>query len=243
MKDKKVVIAFMAVMILAFPIMVYLFSFNLVAFNDSFYKKEFLKYDLYSELDGYDIESVNSEVISYLKDSGSSRTISNDFFNEREKVHLLDVKNIIHGLFLVYLISTGLFLAAFAALIFFMDFYFKNIMKIFLIAVFLGSILALLCTLALFTTANMNFDFLFGFMHKTFFSFGTYSFNPEYEKIVVIYPENLFFDAFTRIIFNVIISSVTVIFFCIAVFYLEKKGIFQKFLKKISSKKAVNRKF
>ena len=77
------------------PIILYLYSFDSIAFEEDLYKNEFLKYNVYASLNDYDIDKVNSEVIKYLKNKKGNKLIDNEFFNEREQLHLLNVKNLI----------------------------------------------------------------------------------------------------------------------------------------------------
>ena len=70
-----------AAMVLLVPIMLYGRSFDSVAFNGDFYRKEFLKYGVYNNLPNYDIGSTNNEVLNYLQGGKRSSLIKNNFFN------------------------------------------------------------------------------------------------------------------------------------------------------------------
>lgn len=224
MKDKKLFLLIISIlMVLIVPVVIYGFNFNSVAFDEDFYKKEFSKYNVYDNLKNYDIEKINDDVLNYLKYEKNDNLIKNDFFNEREKAHLLDVKNLIQKFFLIYYISIILFLVLLILLIVLFNFNFKKITKKLFIILLLGSSLTLIDAVLFFILSNFNFDFIFNIFHKTFFSFGTYIFNPEFENIVVLYPKNLFFDMLIKIIINIILISTIILFFALYFIFSEKR--------------------
>lgn len=222
-----------ATMALLVPIMIYGHSFNSVAFSKEFYKKEFLEYGVYSSLPDYDVDNTNSGVLGYLQSGKSSSLIENDFFNEREKAHLLDVKNLIHGTLKIYYFSIILFLVLSASLVFLLGFDLKAVSQRFVLIILFGSILSLALAFLLFAVSKSNFDFAFGLLHETFFPVGTYTFNPEFEKIVVLYPENLFSGAFAKIISAAIFSSAIIFLASLSVLFCFFR---RKFLKVFSAK-------
>jgi len=260
MKNKRLFMLVISIlMVLTIPFIIYLYNFNSIAFDRDLYKKEFLKYNVYNNLNNYDIENINNNVLNYLINEKDSSLIDNDFFNEREKLHLLDVKNLIQKVLAIYYYSMISFLLLFILLIlllswkskisrtpkifdFCVNFNFKIIGKRVLIILLFGSLLTLLDAVSFFLLSNFNFDFTFDLFHETFFSLGTFTFNPEFENIVVLYPENLFFDFLIKIIMNTILSSVIILFFSIATFFIFFRSNFLKFFQKFPTKKIKNRK-
>jgi len=231
MKNKKIIMLTISIlMVLLVPIILYLFNFNIIAFNENFYKKEFARYDVYSTLNEHDIEKINSDVLNYLENERENKLINNDFFNYREQAHLLDVKNLIQKTLVIYYTSVILFILLFIVLIILLDFNIKKIAKRFLLILFFGSALTLIDAFLFFLLSNINFDFLFRFFHKTFFPVGTFTFNPEFEDIVVLYPEKLFFDALIKIITKTILSSVILTFLSFIVLFYYFKIVFSNFL-------------
>ncbi|MBI2651096.1 DUF1461 domain-containing protein [Candidatus Woesearchaeota archaeon] len=195
-------------MVLNVPVLAYLYSFNAVAFDSDFYKKEFLKHDVYLTLQSYNIDIINKNVLSYL--AGSAAAIENDFFNEREKTHFADVKALIEKVLALYYYSAIIFLLLLSLQFCLSGFDVKKAAKKVFSALALGSILTLLTAFLLFAVANFNFDAAFDIFHNSFFAAGTYTFAPEFEKIVLLYPEKLFLDIFAKIIINAIISSIII---------------------------------
>lgn len=243
MDYKKLFISIVSIlMILIVPIIIYGFNFNSVAFDENFYKKEFSKHNVYNNLKDYDIEKINNDVLAYLKFEKNNKLIEDNFFNKREKTHLLDVKNLIQTLFNIYYFSIFFIILLIIILIILLNFNFKKIIKMFLIILSIGSLLTLLYAVLFFLLSNFNFNFVFDLFHKTFFSAGTYIFNPEFENIVVLYPENLFFDFLVKINSNTILSSIIISSFSILVLFIFFNPNFHKFFKKISTGEIINRK-
>ena len=243
MKSKKLLTLIVSIlMILTIPFMIYGFNFNSVAFDKDLYKEEFSKYNVYNNLKDYNIESINNDVLNYLQSKKNNELIDNDFFNEREKTHLLDVKHLIEKVLASYYFSIILFLLLFSTLIFLMNFNFKAIIKNLLIILAIGSLLALLDAVIFFLLSSFNFNFVFDLFHKSFFSFGTYTFDPTYENIVVLYPQNLFFDFLVKIISNAVLSSIVLLFFSIIFIFVFFESKFEKFIEKFTTRTSKNRK-
>ena len=215
-------------MVISVPFIIYVFNINPVVFDKGLYKQEFLKYNVYNNFGNYDIENINDDVLDYLQFEKNNKLIQNDFFNEREKTHLLDVKNLISKIFAIYYFSVILFFILLILLILLLNFNFRKIAKRFSIILLIGSFLTLLDAAAFFLLSNFNFDFVFDVFHKTFFSPGTFTFNPEFENMVVLYPENLFFDFLIKIILNVILSSIIVLFLSLTAIFIFFRQNFSK---------------
>ena len=224
-------------MVLLIPLIIYGFNINSVVFDRNLYKEEFLKYNVYNNLKEHDVEEINDDVLDYLQSEINNELIKNDFFNEREKTHFLDVKNLIQAILNIYYFSIILFVLLIIILFILLNFNFKEIAKRFLIILMIGSFLTLLDAVLFFLLSNFNFNFVFDFFHKTFFSAGTYTFNPKLENIVVLYPENLFFDFLIKIVANTILSSVITLFFSVILIFVFFRQNFLNFLRKFPSRK------
>ncbi|MBS3102369.1 DUF1461 domain-containing protein [Candidatus Woesearchaeota archaeon] len=205
-KNKKILISLVSILlILDVPLVLYLFNFKNTAFDENFYKKEFQKYNVYGKLQDYDVEKINNDVLNYLK-SEKEESIKNDFFIQREKEHLLDVKNLIQKTINFYYFSLILFFILLISLAFLLDQNIK-IVKHFGIIFIISGALTFFEAFAFFAAVNMNFSSAFDIFHNTFFQRGTYTFDPSFENIVNLYPEQLFFGIAQRIIFNTLIFS------------------------------------
>ena len=61
MKNKKIIIL-LVLLIICVPFLIYLANFNIMAFDEDFYKKEFLKYDVYSRLSNEYVDNINDQI-------------------------------------------------------------------------------------------------------------------------------------------------------------------------------------
>ena len=243
MENKQLLILIISIlMVLTVPLVIYGFNFNSNSFDKDFYKKEFSKYNIYNDLKSYNIDGINNDVLDYLQFEKNDELIENDFFNDREKTHLLDVKNLIQTLFNIYYFSIILIILLIIILIVLLNFNLRNIGEKLLIILTIGSFLTLLDAALFFILSSLNFEFAFDLFHKTFFNSGTFTFNPEFENIVVLYPENLFLDLLIKIISNTILSSIILFSVSIILFFIFLKPNFKKFLMNFSTRRIKNRK-
>ncbi len=230
MVNKKLLVLISVLLIIDIPFILYSFNFINAAFDEDFYKTEFEKYDVYGKLENYDIEEINNDVLDYLR-YGEKELIENDFFNEREKSHLLDVKELIQKTVKFYYFSMILFFVLLVLLIFLLN---KNIKIVkYLGMIFLISgLLTFLDAFVFFAIVNSNFSFAFDIFHNTFFSEGSFLFDPSSENIVNLYPKELFFDITFKIVIDTLIFSFLV--FLVGISFL---GIIKYKTAKIKNKK------
>ncbi len=204
-KNKKIIAnTLIILLILDIPFILYLFNFNSFAFNENFYKTEFQKHDVYSKLKDYDIEKVNKDVLDYLKHRDIE--LKNDFFSDREKEHMKDVKDLIQFILFVFYFSIVLFFILIFSLVLLVKNNKKLIKTVGRILLF-GGLLTFIDAFIFFLLTKINFDFLFDSMHKIFFRAGTYVFDPSFEKIIILYPQQVFFDATVDIVVNTLFFS------------------------------------
>ena len=208
LKKTKLLFAFALLSSLFVPIIIAFLNLNAVAFNQNFYIEEFKKYDVYSALKGYDIEKINQETIGFLQ--SKNNYLPMDFFSQREVQHLYDVRLIFQKIEMLYILSIEIAMAFIIACLFFLRGIKKTAFYIALSSL-IGSIFTLLLSLVIFLSVRLNFSLSFDVFHNAFFSPGSYEFNPLKEKIVVLYPHALFYDAGAKITANALLTAVAVI--------------------------------
>src|SRR3989338_1685177 len=103
-------------LIILIPIILYLFNLNIYTFDEGFHQKEFSKYNVQGKLAGYDTKELNREVMEFFR-GGKELP---DFFNDREKSHLLDVKSLVNWAAKLLLVLVVLFIILLFILSFFM---------------------------------------------------------------------------------------------------------------------------
>ena len=198
-------------MIIIVPFLIFLLVADFVSFNNSFYKKGFSKYNVYKSVPQAD--SLHSSVINFV--NGKSNDLPS-VFNNREKQHLLDVRNTIRNLRILLHILGVLFI--------FLLIFYKKTKKQFnnLIGqtLFFGGLLTIAVSMIIFLLINFDFSTSFESFHRLFFEKGSYLFDPTREIIVRLYPEQLFMDIGIRI--SKWVFALSAIFIAIGMFLIKQ---------------------
>lgn len=174
------------------PLLVLLFSFRLVVFDASFYKAEFEKYGVYGRFDKDVADPAVESLIGYMK---SGYPLS-DFFNEKEKVHMFDVCNIVQKVLLVFFILLSVFVVS---LFSGRGYFFKSL--------FYGGVCSLAVILLFFLVSSVWFDFIFYKFHELSFSNDFWMLNPDVDNLKALLPDGFFYDALLRIFFISLVVS------------------------------------
>ena len=111
---------------LALILVLLISSFQFAAYGDfGFYEKEYKKYDVVSDLDMElkDVMYVTYEMMDYLIGDRENLDVyivvegkEQDFFNEQDKLHMADVKNLFLGGLMVRRVSAAVMLLCFSTL-------------------------------------------------------------------------------------------------------------------------------
>lgn len=205
--------------IISLILLIYSGSILYAAFDETFYHKEFEKLGVYSALKGYDIISINQNVLDFL--AGGKEELTVEFFNSREINHLRDVRAIFSIIISTFFISLVSLILSFIVLFLII----KNKIKIlkFFDRTFMVAALAVVSiNVILILALSVDFGMSFAIFHKSFFKENSYSFDPLYEKIVVLYPEQLFYDAGIMILKYASIIAWIIILMELIVYALKK---------------------
>ena len=181
------------IFIVSLILLIIISNFKLLALNFNFYKNEFSKLNVYEKIPDADKQALN--LINY---HNNKEELSN-FFNDREKLHLQDVKNLFQKLSLIFYISLILSLILLIYFIYIKKY--KIIYSSFLIAGILTFILIIL-----FLISVSNFDKAFTQFHLILFSNNLWQLNPETDNLVNLFPLQFFYDITKQIIINTLIS-------------------------------------
>ncbi len=177
------------------PFLLLLLSFRLVVFDAGFYKSEFEKYNIYDRFDKNVADSAVTNLIGYMK----SDVPLSDFFNEKEKAHMVDVRNIIQKLLVLLYILVFVVVTLLA-------YNKKNIFK----SLFYGGIFILIILLLFLVLSNTSFDFIFHKFHEISFSNDFWMLNPEVDNLKALLPDGFFYDSLMRIFFVALALSVVI---------------------------------
>lgn len=192
-------------LILAFPLLLFLAVADFSAFDNSFYREKFSEYNVQQNVPG--AVSLHEKAINFVQ--GKTNELPNQF-NGREKQHLQDVRKIAGILIILLYILIILFVLFLAISIFILKinkFVLNFVGKVLVFGGFLTVILAII----LFFFINSDFSAAFESFHGLLFEKGTYVFDPAEEMIVRLYPEQIFIDLGLRISKGVVLASIAAI--------------------------------
>lgn len=183
-------------------------SFQITIYGDSdysFYEKEYIKYDVASDMD-MTIDNV-MEVTTYMMDYliGREDVLSietevdgqtQDFFNEQDRLHMADVRNLfLGGLSLrnVLLVIAVILLVILAVK--------KAELQTLLLKAYIcaAGIFALLLAF-LGVAFSIDFTKCFIIFHKMFFTNDLWMFDPATDYMIRMLPEGFFYDMVIRIV-------------------------------------------
>lgn len=182
-------------------------SFQAVIYGDPdyrFYEKEYKKYKVTEPL-AMELEDV-MEVTGYMMDYliGREEELSivtdvdgqtQDFFNEQDRFHMADVRNLfLGGLKLRNLCAAAAFLLIMGLIIA------KTDWKRLLPRAYLWALGILLVVILLLAAAfSIDFTRCFTIFHEIFFTNDLWMFNPSEDYMIRMLPEGFFFDMVVRI--------------------------------------------
>lgn len=185
---------------IALIVVLFLTSFKFVLYSDiHFYEKEYAKYNVLDDvkMEMKDVLYVTEEMMDYLIDKRDDLVVNTivdgkerEFFNDREKTHMEDVKNLFLAGLMVRRIA-AMITAICMILLFFLKADMKRILpRAFLSAVAVIGILAGVSALYI----SQNFSKVFIQFHLLFFNNDYWILDPSTDLMINILPENFFFD-------------------------------------------------
>ncbi len=199
-------------------IILFITAIEMVAYVDKgFYEREYKKYDVLKavNMNMEDVLYVTDEMMTYLRGSREDLVVNTvvngeerEFFNDREKSHMADVRALfLKGLFLR---RAALFLLAVCFLVLILlktglkMIMASLVLKVFLLFDMLAFIIVLL--------ASRNFTRYFTIFHEMFFNNDLWLLDPDTDLLINILPEGFFVDiAIEILIVFLVLQSITVL--------------------------------
>ena len=180
---------------LSLIIFTFLSCINYWSFNKSFYKDEYKKLGVaeYIGISEDDLYKTTDILLEFIKGENDSLDIeckingmTQEVFNDREKAHMVDVKNLYDGLIIVRNVSFIIFVLSFI--------YIGKTKSLFIgykcSLSLVGFIMAFILLFCL-----MDFEGFWLAFHQLFFPFNDlYILDPRYDVLVMMLPERFFFD-------------------------------------------------
>ena len=215
---------------ISFIVAIFLSSVQVAVYGDidGYFLKEYIKYNVFENVDisENDLMYVTYGMLDYLDDKRDDLVIyttvndeEREFFNEREKAHMYDVKN---------LFNSGKSIRA-KCLILTIFTYILVILKdkSFLSTIskgFLGAFTFVLATtITLTAIISSNFTKYFTIFHQIFFDNDLWLLNPKKDLLINIVPEGFFVDTAIRIgsIFIFTIMAISVL--SVVLIFVDRK--------------------
>ena len=190
-----------AIAILAVPILLTTSSLRFAINAGALYEYNFDQYQISSRtgINRDELSRIGSNIRDYFNDDTQYISINAEIYNEvrplfteREILHMEDVKSLIHGVYMLQLISlVGLIgLGGFS----FLMRYKRSIYGISLTAAS-GSIITILIIAGLGVGSLFGFEALFLKFHQLGFANDLWQLNPRIHNLIAIFPESFFRDA------------------------------------------------
>lgn len=205
MKKLHHVLAVAAMLLLVLALL--LTSFQLAIYGDldyRFYEREYAKYNVTESLDMEmeDVMDVTEKMMDYLIGRRPELSVitdvdgqTQDFFNEQDRLHMADVKN----LFLGGLTLRWVLLAAAAVLIALLVLLKGDWRRIIPRAYFIALGIFLAVTVLLGALFASDFTKYFTIFHEIFFTNDLWLFDPATDYMIRMLPEGFFYDMVMRI--------------------------------------------
>ncbi|MDD5331522.1 MAG: TIGR01906 family membrane protein [Candidatus Nanoarchaeia archaeon] len=172
---------------------IFLLGFKFEVFNENFYDKQFDKNGVYDSFGKEKVIEENNNLINYLQGKGELDT---KFFNEKEKLHLKDVKDLIVA-------ANVLFYLCLIFIVFYIIYFIKKKEFRLLKNSLWFSVLTVFFILFLFLI--FDFSSLFIKFHELFFSNNLWILDPLKDNLIVMFPETFFYSIFTEMIMDIIL--------------------------------------
>ncbi|HII15255.1 MAG TPA: TIGR01906 family membrane protein [Nanoarchaeota archaeon] len=195
-----------------FALLLYLLSsVRITAFDEKMYTSFFSANNIYSKLPDAGARAGN--LIGYIR---GSQELNRTFFNEKEALHMKDVKSLFTLSYAMLAISM-LLCAAIMAYAFF-----KKDIKLISGCLLFGGISSVGAAILLFLL-SLNFQAFFTLFHKTLFTNNLWLMDPLADKIIVLLPEAFFRLAAIRMLLTFGMLSLGMLIAGIIVRWMSKR--------------------
>ena len=206
MKTKKILHGFLAAAAAVSLILIlFLSAFEIAAYSDfGFYEKEYEKYEIQNTLPMKmdDIMDVTEKMMAYLKGDRDELSVSTtidgkeqDFFNDQDRFHMGEVRDLFLGGFALRRAAAVILVAAVVLLLILKADIRRILPKAYEITV--GVFLAFVLFLGI--AISVNFDRCFVIFHELFFDNDLWMFDPATDYMIRMLPEGFFLDMTIRI--------------------------------------------
>jgi len=196
---RKILIAFLGIFIMIFLLMT---SLKTTMYDMDFYTQEYEKNGVFERFGENETINVTENLFSYLQ----GKEVLSDFFNTKEKLHMVDVKRLVK-------ISEVLFYSMIAHIFFLLIILYHHSKDRYIREASIGFIISgcliILLALALYAFQG-SFPQIFTNFHELFFDNDLWILNPATDNMIILFPEQFFNDIFYLIIMKTLVSGVAI---------------------------------
>lgn len=194
-------LVFVVLFILVIPVFLVASNVRWVISTPLLYNYGFDRYDIPDRtgIERSELRRVGSEIREYFDNSEeflnvrvSQHGIIRNLYNEREVLHMRDVKSLVRGVFILHTSS-----AAFIISFILVGFWLQRTQFIPYLSryVSLGGILCVLLVVCVGLASLVGFERLFWMFHIVSFSNDLWQLDPNSDYLLMMFPESFFFDA------------------------------------------------
>ncbi|SHK10669.1 TIGR01906 family membrane protein [Paramaledivibacter caminithermalis] len=217
MRKCKIIVNLSKIILVIFlPLAILLTILQYYAFNKDFYIKEFKKYNTVdvTKIGEEDLSNITDILIAYIKGEENDLDIKavingevTEVFGQREKDHMIDVRDLFNKAYIIRSISFWFALIAIIIIIIVSK---KSRVDIYQGLLWAG-IVPIILMLILYTLVKIDFYKYFTYFHKLLFTNDLWLLDPKTDVLIQMLPLEFFIDISTRIIGCFIFISMTMI--------------------------------
>ncbi len=194
-----------ALFIVFIPVVILLTALQYYSFNQDFYMRQFRKYDIstVTTMNEKDLGRVSEKIISYLRDEDDNLNIeaviqgkTREVFEEREKLHMVDVKDLFLRGYDLRNISALIALISLVAVLLLSNRKARDLYQ----TLFLAGVIPIILMVVLSILLTIDFNKYFNYFHEIFFTNDLWLLNPETEVLIQMLPLGFFIDISSRVI-------------------------------------------
>ena len=203
-----------ALFIICVPLLLITTNVRIVLNSATMYDYGFNKYKIekYTGIEFEQLQAAGQQIRDYFNNDLEQITINislhgdniPNLFNEREILHMYDVKNLVKMVYMVQLYS-AIFLSAGCVFMLFNSFTNRRILALKYIG--RGGVFTFSLVIAVSILAIIGFDRLFLFFHLVSFSNDLWVLDPRHDYLIAMFPQGFFFDCTVVIAFLTLVEG------------------------------------
>lgn len=211
-------------------------SIDLICFDRGFYEQEYESLDTAQSLDmsQVDLMKATTTLLDYLQDEKDSieveivvREMPRQAFNERESLHMVDVKALYQNVLQLRLVCIVVMIACLS----FVIVQKRKGCRELLATAYAQTAVFFVCFVAMLGIwAAVDFTSLWDSFHRLFFSNDLWLLNPRTDLMINMFPEDFFFHMVTRLTLVFVVAFLMVL--AVSLWYLNRRYHFINIKKK-----------